>query len=318
MTASAGLASKLSCWTSLLAGDFDNDGDMDYIAGNIGENTFYKGSEKYPVSIYGKDFDNNGVMECIPTKYLKDKEGILREYTTHTRDDVVDQMPFIKKRFLTYKAFAGATIDSLFTVQEREGALKFQANFFKNAFIKNNGNGSFAIAALPTNAQFSCLNGMSAEDFDGDGNLDLLAIGNDYGTDVSVGRYDASNGILLKGDGKGGFLPLSILQSGWYVPGNTKALVKLKSSTGKCLLAASQNRGGIKVFEMKRDVKYIPLNPSDASATIKYKNGNKQKREFCYGSSFLSQSGRFINVNENVIAVEIRNYKGDNRNVNLK
>ncbi|MEP7374122.1 MAG: VCBS repeat-containing protein [Chitinophagaceae bacterium] len=318
ITATAGTGSKLGCWTSLLSGDFDNDGDMDYIAGNMGENSFYKGSEKYPVSIYGKDFDNNGVMECIPTKYLKDKEGVLREYTTHTRDDVVDQMPFIKKRFLTYKAFAGAIIDSLFTAQEIKGALKFQANFFKSAFIRNNGNGTFEMTALPAVAQFSCLNGMIADDFDGDGNLDVLAVGNDYGTDVSVGRYDAGNGLMLKGDGKGGFLPLPILQSGWFVHGNAKALVKLKSSTGKYLLAASQNRGSMKVFEMKRAVKYIPLNPSDASAILMYSNGNKQKQEFCYGSSFLSQSGRFINVDETVTTVEINDYKGNIRNMKLK
>jgi hypothetical protein len=318
ITSSAGLANKLGCWNSLLPGDFDNDGDMDYIAGNTGENTFYKGSEQYPVSIYGKDFDNNGVMECIPTKYLKDKEGVLREYTTHTRDDVVDQMPFIKKRFLTYKTFAAATVDSLFTAQEKKEFIKFQANFFKNAFIKNNGNGTFEITALPAMAQLSSLNGMITDDFDGDGNLDVLAVGNDYGTEVSVGRYDACNGLILKGDGKGGFSPLSILQSGWFVPGNAKALVKLKSGGGKCLLAASQNRGNMKVFEMKRDVRYIQLNPSDASAMIKYKNGNKQKHELCYGSSFLSQSGRFLNIDGNIIAVEIKDYKGNIRNINLQ
>jgi ASPIC and UnbV/FG-GAP-like repeat len=318
ITANSGLANKPGCWTSLLPGDFDNDGDMDYIAGNIGENTFYKGSEQYPVSIYGKDFDSNGVMECIPTKYLKNKEGVLREYTTHTRDDVVDQMPFIKKRFLTYKTFAEATFDSLFTAQERKGFIKFQANFFKNAFIKNNGNGTFEIVALPAVAQFSCLNGMIADDFDGDGNLDVLAVGNDYGTEVSVGRYDACNGLMLKGDGRGGFSPLSILQSGWFVPGNAKALVKLKGADGKCLVAASQNRDNMKVFEMKREVEYIRLNPSDASAVIKYKNGSKQKQEFCYGASFLSQSGRFLNVGENMIAVEIKDYKGNTRNADLK
>jgi len=318
VTAAAGLASNLGCWTSLLPGDFDNDGDMDYIAGNIGENTFYKGSEKYPVSVYAKDFDNNGVMECIPTKYLKDKEGVLREYTTHTRDDVVDQMPFIKKRFLNYKSFAGATFDSLFTEQERKGMIKFQANYFKNVFVKNNGNGTFEIIALPPVAQFSCLNGMVADDFDGDGKLDVLAVGNDYGTEVSVGRYDACNGVMLKGDGRGAFSPLSVLQTGWFVPGNAKALVKLKSSSGEYLLAASQNRGNMKVFEMKRAVKYIPLNASDASAVIVYRNGNKQKQEFGYGSSFLSQAGRFINVDDNVVAVEIRDYKGNTRNAVIK
>lgn len=318
ISSSTGLVNVLGWWNSIVPGDFDNDGDMDYIAGNTGENTFYKGSKQFPVSIYGKDFDNNGVLECIPTKYIKDKKGVLREYTTHTRDDVVDQMPFIKKRFLTYKSFAEATVDQLFTPEEMKGAFKLQANFFENAFIRNDGNGKFAITALPAIAQFSCFNGMIADDFDGDGNLDMLAVGNDYGTEVSVGRYDACNGLLLKGDGQGGFLPLSILQSGWFVPGNAKALVKLRSANGKMLLAASQNRNDLKVFELNKNVQYIQLNPSDVSAVIKYKNGKKQKRELCYGASFLSQSGRFLNMDDNMVAVEITDYKGNIRNIQVQ
>lgn len=317
-TTAGGLTKKLGFWTSLVPGDFDSDGDMDYIAGNIGENTFYKGSEKYPVSIYGKDFDNNGVMECIPTKYLKDREGKLREYTTHTRDDVVDQMPFIKKRFLNYKTFAKATVDSLFTLQEKDGFIKLQANYFKSAFVENKGNGTFEVIGLPSVAQFSCINGMIADDFDDDGNLDVLTVGNDHGTEVSVGRYDASNGLLLKGDGKGNFSPLSIMQSGWFVPGNAKALVKLKGNLGKCLLVASQNRSNMKVFELKREMQYISLNSLDASAVIFYENGRMQKQEFCYGSSFLSQSGRFLNVDKHVTAVEIKEYSGKSRVVTIR
>ena len=76
ITSSTGLADNKGFWNSIVPGDFDNDGDIDYIAGNVGENTFYKGTDKYPVSIYGKDFDNNGVFECIPTKYLKNKQGV--------------------------------------------------------------------------------------------------------------------------------------------------------------------------------------------------------------------------------------------------
>ena len=312
------IPNSIGWWNSIVPGDFDNDGDIDYITGNTGLNTFYKGSKQFPVSIYGKDFDNNGVLECIPTKYIKDKQGILREFTTHTRDDVVDQMPFIKKRFLTYKAFGEASFDQLFTPDQIKDAFKLQADFFNSVYIKNNGNGEFEIIALPSIAQFSCLNGMLAEDFDGDGNTDVLVVGNDYGTDVSVGRYDACNGLFLKGDGKGGFVPLSILQSGWFVPWNAKALVKLRSSSGKCLLAASQNRGDLKIFEVKNEFRYIQLNPADASAILKYRNGNKQKRELNYGSSFLSQSGRFLNIDNNIIGIEIKDFKGNVRNMQMQ
>lgn len=191
--------------------------------------------------------------QCIITSFIKDKEGgELREFTTHTRDDVVEQLPFIKKRFLTYKDFWGATFAELFTPEELKNATKLTANYFKSSFIRNNGNGSFTIEPLPDIAQYSTINGMIADDFDGDGYLDICLNTNDYGTEPSNGRYDALNGLVLKGDGTGKFIALSILQSGIYIPGNSKALAKLKSSDGKYLLAASQNKGPLKVFRLKR------------------------------------------------------------------
>ena len=120
-----------------------------------------------------------------------------------------------------------------------------------------------------------------------------------------------------QGDGKGGFTPLSILQSGIFIPGNGKALVKLRSSSGKMLLAASQNKGPLKVFQLNDSCKTIPLNPLDVSAVIVYKDGKSQKREFEYGSSFLSQSARFLNIDKNVTSVEIKNNKGEIRRIDM-
>jgi len=209
-------------------------------------------------------------------------------------------------------------MDSIFPADKRKGALQLSANYFSSAFIKNNGNGKFSIAPLPVLAQVSILNGMSVNDFDGDGNLDIVINGNDYGTEVIHGRYDALNGLLMKGDGKGNFKPLSILQSGIYIPGNGKALVALKGSNGNYLLAASQNKGALKVFELKQKVSFVPVNAFDESAVITYKSGLKQKRELPYGSSFLSQPGRFITIDENVISVTIKNNKGEERTVSFK
>ena len=222
-------------------------------------------------------------------------------------------MIFFRSKFQNYKSYAVAPFDQMFTPEEMKGVLKMQANYFANSYIRNEGNGKFTLLPLPVNTQFSCMNGMLAEDFDGDGNLDVLMVGNDYGTDVSVGRYDACNGLLLKGNGKGNFASLTIQQSGWYVPGNAKALVKLRSSNGNCLIAASQNRGKMMIFELKKRLQYIPLQSLDVSAVILYKSGNKQKREFYYGASFLSQSARFINVDSTVSSVTIKDSKGNTR-----
>ena len=159
---------------------------------------------------------------------------------------------------------------------------------------------------------------MSVNYFFGDGYLDVAINGNDFGTEVTVGRYDSLNGLVMKGDEKGNFIPLSILQSGMYIPGNGKALVTLQGSKGNYLMTASQNKGALKVFELKRDDTIIHLKPLDESAIITYQNGKKQKREIGYGSSFLSQSGRFITIDKNVVSVAIKNNKGEVRNVSLQ
>jgi hypothetical protein len=309
------IASKKGWWTSIVPGDFDNDGDMDYVAGNLGLNSFYKATDQYPAHIYAKDFDKNGNFDAIPTLFLPtshlDTQRL--EYAVHTRDDMAKQIISFKSKYQDYKSYATAPFQKMFTKQEMDGVLKLQATYFKNSFIRNDGNGNFSITALPVSTQFSCLNGMLAEDFDGDGNLDILAVGNDYGTEVSVGRYDACNGLFLRGDGKGNFLQTSILQSGWFISGNAKALVKLKSSNGKCLIAASQNKDKLKIYELKRRSTYVPLQTNDASALIYYKSGTMQKRELNYGASFLSQSARFLNVDSTVSKIVLNDSKGNSR-----
>lgn len=304
-------------WTSIVPGDFDNDGDTDYIAGNTGENTFYNGSVEYPVRIYGKDFDNNGILECIPTRFLKGKDGRLHEFPAHTRDDVVDQMPFIKKKYLTYKAFAEASITDIFSSEQLQNAIRLEAVFFQSVFIRNNNQAGFEMLPLPAEAQLSCINGMVAEDFDDDGNLDLLMTGNDFGTDISVGRYDAGNGLLLKGDGNGGFHSLPILTSGFFVPGNAKALVRLRSAEKKLLLAASQNRGPLKIFTDRQKKFWIPVEPMDEVALVTFSDGRQQRRELNYGASFLSQSSRFLAVSSGAVSVSLQNSRGEKRNVKL-
>ena len=219
----------------------------------------------------------------------------------------------IRSKFQNYKSYAEATFDQVLTKEQLKDALILRANNFTSCLLKNEGNNKFSLIPLPAQAQISILNGMTVDDFDGDGNLDVLINGNDYGTEVSVGRYDALNGLLLKGKGNGNFIPQTILESGIYIPGNGKALVKLRSSKNKYLVAASQNRGPLKVYELKQENKMIALKPDDFSAEIKYKNGKVQKQEFYYGSSFLSQSARFLMLNQTTASVTIYGYKGQAR-----
>ncbi|CAN5577065.1 VCBS repeat-containing protein [soil metagenome] len=317
ITAATGIANQIGWWNSIAAGDFDNDGDIDYVIGNLGKNSFYKATEQTPVSIYAKDFDNNNSYDAFPSIYLpvSQEDTTKKEFPAQTRDDAVKQMIGMRSKFQNYKSYAGATMQELFSKEQLKDALILRANNLNSSFVRNDGGGKFTLVPLPVQAQLSALNGMVADDFDGDGNLDLLINTNDYSTEVTVGRYDALNGLLLKGDGKGNFTPQSMLESGIYIPGNGKALVKLRSANGKFLLAAGQNRGPLKVFELKKDSRFISLQPGDVSMEILFKNGKKQRQEVYYGVSFLSQSARFLKVNANMKAVTITGSNGNTREV---
>lgn len=306
-------------WNSITPGDFDNDGDIDYVIGNLGLNSFYKAAPQYPVSIYAKDFDNNGSFDAFPALWLpaSQEDPVKKDFPAQNRDDIVKQVIGMRSKFQNYKSYAMATIDQLFTPEQLKDVLIVKANHFASSYCRNDGNGKFTLQPLPYPAQLSALNGMVAEDADGDGLLDLIINTNDYGTDVNVGRYDALNGLVLKGDGKGNFTSLSIAGSGIFIPGNGKALVQLRSSSGKYLLAASQNRGPLKIFSLKRELHFIPVEKNDATAVITYKNGNSRKQEFYFGSSFLSQSARVLATDSNMAAVTITDYQGKSRKVNL-
>ncbi|MDB5155264.1 MAG: RNA-binding protein [Mucilaginibacter sp.] len=315
VTAKTGVSDKLGWWNTIVAGDFDHDGDIDYIVGNTGLNTFFKASDKYPVYITAKDFDNNGSYDAFPSVFLKDQDGKMEEFPAQTRDDIVKQMIGMRSKFQNYKSFATATMDQVITPEMRKGALRLKANIMQSVYLRNDGKGKFTIIPLPVQAQLSQLCGMSVDDFDGDGNPDVIINGNDYGTELTTGRYDAFNGLMLKGDGKGDFKPLTILQSGIYIPGNGKALVKLIGAHNKYLLAASQNRDVMKIFELKKDAHPVKLQPVDMYAIITYKNGKITKQEFYYGDSFLSQSSRFINVDHTMASVSITDDYGHTRNI---
>ncbi len=317
VTAESGLSEKTGWWTSIAPGDFDNDGDIDFIVGNTGLNSFYQATEKYPVFITAKDYDNNGSYDAFPSLYLFDSLGEKKEFPSQTRDDAVKQMVSLRSKFQNYKSFASASMEQVITPEQRKGALRLSANTMKSYYISNDGNGRFSMKPLPVEAQMSVLNGMVVDDFNDDGNLDVVISGNDFGGEVTNGRFDALNGLLLSGNGKGDFKALTIMESGIFIPGDGKSLVKLLSFDGNYLLGASQNKGPIEIFRLKENSLNIPVLPFDDYALIKYRNGAIQRQEFYYGSSFLSQSARFIHLNKSVTAVTITNQKGEKRSVDL-
>jgi hypothetical protein len=318
VTARSGVASEIGWWNSITAGDFDNDGDIDYIVGNLGENSFYRAGKTTPASIYAKDLDSNQSLDALLTLFLPDRNGALKEFPAASRDEMVRQLPGLKKKFPTYKDYAEATLADLFPPQALADAYTRHANNFQSVYLENLGQGQFSMHALPVMAQLAPLYGMVVDDFDHDGNLDLALSGNDYGNEVTNGRYDAFNGLVLLGDGKGNFRSRSILQSGLYIPGDGKALVELAGPGNELLLAASQNNGPLKLFRSNGDQQMIRLQDDDLIALIYLQNGQVRRQELGYGSSFLSQSARIVGLDKSMIKIEIINGKGQRRTITTR
>lgn len=315
VTATTGAGGLSGWWNSIAAGDFRHTGRTDYIVGNVGLNTLYQASDAYPVYMTAGDLDGNGRTVGVPSLFLPDRNGVKKEYPAAGRDDMTRQINSLKRRYSNYKSFAEATLDQVLTPEQRKGALRLKANMLRSCYLRNDGGGKFTAIPLPNEAQASTINGMVVDDFDGDGNPDVLINGNDFGTSIGIGRYDAFNGLLLKGDGAGGFKPLTMQQSGICIPGNGRALVTLRAAKGGCLVAASQNKGDLKLFALKGRRKAVIAQADDVTAIVSFRDGRQEKKELYYGSSFLSQSARTIMTGDDVKSIEIINAKGAHRTV---
>lgn len=312
------LAKYKGFWNSLIGGDFDNDGDVDYIAGNLGLNNILRASDTTPLTLLGGDFNKDGSFDAIPLVYYPTTAGTRELVPFHGREDMIKQMIPMRAKFQTYDAFSKATFENLLPEEQRKEAIVLEASYLQSSYIENKGNGQFSIRPLPTLAQVAPVNGMIADDFDSDGNLDVLLVANDFGNEVSLGRFDSSNGLFLKGDGAGNFKPVPMSQSGFYVPGNAKGLVELPTASGQRLIVASQNRGPLRVFGQSAPaLRWLPVQAGDSYANILLKNGKSRRYELYYGASFLSQSARHIPLTAEVAAVEIVDFKGKKRKAKL-
>ncbi|MEP6738137.1 MAG: VCBS repeat-containing protein [Chryseolinea sp.] len=314
----SGLEKYSGWWNSITGADFDDDGDTDYVAGNLGQNNFYKASDQTPLRIYAKDIDGNGSIDPVMSCYFKSVKGELKEYPLHFWDELNQQSPKFRRKFSHYREYGKTPMDSLFSPEEREGMIILEANYMSSSYIENLGNGKFKVTPLPIAVQFAPVNGIVTSDVDEDGNLDLVMVGNDYGNEVFSGRHDAFYGMVLLGDGKGKFAPKNSKESGFFVPGDAKALACLSSPNGD-LIIATQNQDSLKVFGFRKERKQKLFVPEalDSKVEFKFANGKTRKTELYYGSGYLSQSSRCVRIPAEVTEVVVFDTKGGQRKVTV-
>lgn len=304
-------------WNSIAASDIDNDGDMDYVAGNFGMNSYIKPLPGMPVQVYGKDFDGNESFDAVITSYMPASlvDKTRKEFIVAGRDEFIREMSVMKGRFPNYSVYAKATMPEVFTKEQLADVLKLGATNFSSYWIENKGNFQFVIHVLPGQAQWAPVYGICAEDYNSDGNIDLVLTGNENSMAPYLGRCDALNGLVLQGDGAGNFKPLTIQQSGFFIPGNGKSLAQLRAGNTTAL-AAGQNAGSLKLYSSKIQTgQCISLLPDDLYAMLYLKNGKQRKVETGYGSSFYSQSSRFIVWNDAIEKIEVFNSKKQKRSL---
>ncbi|MBX2896213.1 MAG: VCBS repeat-containing protein [Cyclobacteriaceae bacterium] len=314
----SGLDNYVGWWNSIVGADFDQDGDIDYVVGNLGLNNSYKVSDNRPMRVFAKDLDSNGSIEALMFCYSKMADGTEQLCPIHFWDELNQQSPRFRRQFTKYKHFSKSTWETLLSAEDKKDAYIKDVNYTASAYIENLGNGNFKLDALPVETQLAPVNGILATDINGDSWLDILLIGNDYGNEVFIGRHDALTGVALLNNKQGRFTVEQTSNSGFYVPNDAKALVQLSRPSGD-LIVASQNQDSLKVFSNRQQISSVfKPEPLDEYAILSFKDGGKRKYEFYYGAGFHAQSTRNLNIPAQVVELVVFNSKGEGRKIVLK
>ncbi|MBU2975363.1 VCBS repeat-containing protein [Zobellia sp. B3R18] len=233
-------------WNTIVADDFDNDGDIDLIAGNWGLNSKFKASKLEPITLYSADFDQNGLTDPIVTHFHQSKETPFA-----SKDELVKQLPYLNKEFLSYKDFAQASISDLFSKEKLTKSHQKKVYELQSLFYENDGVGNFNIKQLPTIAQASTIHDIAVDDFDNDGFKDLLIVGNSTEISTQLGRMDASHGVILRNNQKGSFEWLS--NQKFNIEGSARSIAKIKVKNNQFYIIGMNN--DVPIFLSKKSSK---------------------------------------------------------------
>jgi len=283
-------------WTSIAAADFNGDGRLDYVVGNVGLNTQYHADSDHPALLFSGDLSGGGSTQLIEAYYEGD-----RLYPWRSRRDMAAAIPSIVKRYPRNDSYARATLSEIFGEEKLAKARRFASTELRSGVFLSQPDGTYRFEPLPRIAQISPIQGLVAGNFGGD-HADIYAIQNSYAPIPSVGRFDGGLSQLLRGDGHGHFTTVPPAESNLVVPGDAKALVVLDLdqdgwpdflvTRNNNTMLAFRNRGVAGHKSLRVVLRGPAGNPTAVGAriTVELADGSTQTSEVYAGSGYYSQS----------------------------
>ncbi|WP_337043091.1 VCBS repeat-containing protein [Emticicia sp. 17c] len=236
LAAPAPIPDSAGWWNTIKIADIDNDGDQDFIVGNLGLNSKLTASKAQPATLCINDFDKNGLVEQLICVYNNGKLVPLMQ-----KPDLQRTIPSIKERFVYHKDYANKSVDEIFTSEQKEGMIEKSVVNPQTSFFINDGKGNFTMVALPIEVQFSPVFGIEVCDYDNDKNPDILLTGNFYDVLPEIGRYDSNHGLVLHGKGKGQFEVLKPKDTGFFSNGQVRRMKIVRGAKKNMLILAKNN-----------------------------------------------------------------------------
>jgi hypothetical protein len=284
-------------WTSIASADFNGDGRMDYVIGNVGLNTQYHADPAHPALLYSGDFKGDGSNQLIEAYYEGDKI-----YPWRTWREMTTAFPALAKRYRRNDAYAPETLAAIFGQAKLDAADKYAATELRSGVLLSRADGTYAFEPLPRLAQISPFDGIVTGDFDGDGFADIYVVQNSYSPIPAVGRFDGGLSQLLTGDGHGHFRAVPVAESGLIVPGDAKGLVAVDLdddgwadfvlTRNNATAMSFRNRGVPGRHGLRVELAGSAGNPTGIGSrvTLELADGSKQVAEVSAGSGYYSQS----------------------------